>query len=79
MMNSARIATIRVWHVWNLLPSTSSPVKFSAATRWRYFFAAEQLRDQQMQQIARMFAPLQGMAEDPATGSAAGALAGLRA
>ena len=58
---------------------TVSPVKFSAATRWRYFFAPEQLRDQQMQQIARMFAPLQGMPEDPATVSAAGALAGLRA
>ena len=43
------------------------------------FFAAEQSRDQQMQQIARMFAPLQGMPEDPATGSAAGALAGLLA
>ena len=40
------------------------------------FFAAEHLRDQQ---IARMFAPLQGMPEDPATGSAAGALAGLLA
>ena len=43
------------------------------------FFAAEQLRDQQMQQIARMSAPLQGIAEDPATGGAAGALAGLLA
>ena len=32
-----------------------------------------------MQQIPRMFAPLHGIAEDPATGSAAGALAGLRA
>lgn len=40
------------------LPSTSLPVKSSAATRWRFFFAAEQLRDQQMQQIARMLAPL---------------------
>ena len=43
------------------------------------FFSAEQLRDQQMQQIVRMFAPLQGMPEDLATGSGPGALAGLLA
>ena len=43
------------------------------------FFAAGQLRYQQMQQIARVFGPLQGMPEDATTGSAAGALAGLLA